>query len=142
MRKFPLPQAWLFALASLQCPQAARRTDFIQFQVEDLSGNKLFETPDLGKPGFWDGTATQALVAPGAMLIGQTNRVTLTFQKAIPVDQNSLPGRLGRSRLRCPNQFFSGHDQGRGAGCENLCGAERDKTVTQDLWSCHYSLLN
>jgi hypothetical protein len=80
--------------------------DFIQFRIEDLSGNKLFETPDLGKQGFWDGTATQGLVAPGAMMIGQTNRVTLTFQKAITVDQTSYPGALGEAAYFARTTFF------------------------------------
>ncbi len=80
--------------------------DFIQFRIEDLSGNKLFETPDLGKQGYWDGTATQALVAPGAMMIGQTNRVTLTFQKAATVDQTSYPGALGEAAYFSRTTFF------------------------------------
>lgn len=69
--------------------------DYIQLRVEDLSGNKLFETPDLGPPGALDGAAVHVLLAPGMLPAGQTNRLTLTFQKAVSPDQGSYPGALG-----------------------------------------------
>ncbi len=70
--------------------------DFVQFRIEDLAGNKLFETPDYGKPGALNGTALSTLVyAPGILTAGQTNNGTLTFQTNVVVDSNSYPGAVG-----------------------------------------------
>jgi hypothetical protein len=69
--------------------------DFIQFRIEDQSGNKLFETPDLNKSGALDGTATQVLVPPGTLAPGTTYRLTLAFHKAVAIDRTSYPGAAG-----------------------------------------------
>lgn len=69
--------------------------DYIQLRIEDLGGNKLFETPDLGLPGALDGTAVRVLLAPAVLPAGQTNKLTLTFQKTVSQDQSSYPGALG-----------------------------------------------
>ncbi len=68
---------------------------FVQFRIEDLMGNKIFETPDYAKPGAFDGTAIAALLGPGILTAGQTNNGTLTFQKNVVVDSNSYPGAVG-----------------------------------------------
>ncbi len=70
-------------------------SDFVQFRIEDLAGNKIFETPDYAKPGAFDGTAIGALLGPGILTAGQTNNGTLTFQKNVVVDSNSYPGAVG-----------------------------------------------
>lgn len=80
--------------------------DFIQFRVEDLAGNKLFETPDWGKEGFWDGTADHVLLVPGSSAYGQTNRVTLTFQKNVAVNGTSYPGAPGAASYFSRTTFF------------------------------------
>jgi hypothetical protein len=80
--------------------------DFIQFRVEDLGGNKFFETPDMGKEGFWDGTAGRVLLAPGSTAYGQTNRVTLTFQKNVALDSTSYPGALGVAGYFARTTFY------------------------------------
>lgn len=81
-------------------------SDFVQFRVEDLAGNKIFETPDLGKPGFWDGTAGRVVLAPGSTAYAQTNRATLTFQKNVALDTTSYPGALGASAYFSRTTFF------------------------------------
>jgi hypothetical protein len=80
--------------------------DFVQFRVEDLAGNKFFETPDFGKPSFWDGTAARVLLGPGSSAYGQTNRVTLTFQKSVGLDQTSYPGALGAAAYFSRTTFY------------------------------------
>jgi hypothetical protein len=80
--------------------------DFIQARVEDLAGNKFFETPDLGKQGFWDGTAGHVLLGPGATAFGQSNRVTLTFQKNVVLDGSSYPGALGAAGYFSRTTFY------------------------------------
>ncbi len=70
-------------------------SDFVQFRIEDTLGNKIFETPDFGKPGAFDGTAISVLLGPGILTAGQTNNGTLTFQKNVVVDTNSYPGAVG-----------------------------------------------
>lgn len=80
--------------------------DLIQIRVEDLAGNKFFETPDLGKEGFWDGTADHVLLAPNSSAYAQTNRVTLTFQKNVALDDTSYPGTLGAASYFSRTTFF------------------------------------
>lgn len=72
------------------------RNDYVQFRLQDLAGNKILETPGLGKLGAWDGTATRILLAPGTLFSRQTNQLTLEFQKSVATDTNSYPGALGR----------------------------------------------
>ena len=70
---------------------------YIQFRVQDLSGNKVFETPDLNNAGALDGTATRTLVAPGTLSPGLTYRDTLLFQEAATLDSRGMVGALGES---------------------------------------------
>jgi len=70
--------------------------DLIQFRLEDQLGNKLFETPDLGKEGAMDGTATYAILPPGNLGPGATNVATLIFGKIVTTQQTNYPGATGR----------------------------------------------
>lgn len=72
-------------------------TDFIQLHIEDLAGNKIWETPDVEKPGALDGTATNAVVPPGVLNTNQTYNARIQFQKAVTVDWTNYPGVLSES---------------------------------------------
>jgi hypothetical protein len=72
-------------------------TDFVQFHIEDLAGNKVWETPDVEKPGALDGTATNAVVPPGVLNTNQTYNARIQFQKAVTVDRTNYPGVLSES---------------------------------------------
>jgi hypothetical protein len=80
--------------------------DFVQLHIEDLNGNKLFETPDFGDAGALDGTATHALVAPGPLTSGRTNLARLTFQSQFAINPGSYPGALGHSSYYSRTTFF------------------------------------
>jgi len=71
--------------------------DFIQLRIQDALSNRIFETPDPGKEGVLDGTATSALVyVPGALMAGQIySKCTLAFYKHVFSDTNSYPGAVG-----------------------------------------------
>ncbi|HUR45127.1 MAG TPA: hypothetical protein VMZ27_04545 [Candidatus Saccharimonadales bacterium] len=71
--------------------------DFIQFRIEDSTGNKVFETPDIGEMGALDGTAMFAWVPPGTLKPGKTYAATLLFQKTAARDDSSYPGAHGLS---------------------------------------------
>ena len=66
--------------------------DFVQLHIEDLAGNKIWETPDVDKVGALDGTATNALVPPGVLSTNQTYNARVQFQKAVTVDRTTYPG--------------------------------------------------
>jgi hypothetical protein len=71
--------------------------DFVQLRIQDAFGNRIFETPDPGKEGVLDGTATSALIyVPGALTAGQIySKCTLAFYKHVFSDTNSYPGAVG-----------------------------------------------
>src|SRR2546428_6617130 len=71
--------------------------DFVQLRIQDAFGNRIFETPDPGKEGVLDGTATSVLVyIPGALMAGQIySKCTLVFYKHVFGDTNSYPGAVG-----------------------------------------------
>lgn len=80
--------------------------DIIQFRVQDLLGNKIFETPDPGKPGAFDGTAIRVLIAPGILSPGQTSQATLLFQKTVGINQTSYPEALGEAGYFARTTFY------------------------------------
>jgi hypothetical protein len=69
--------------------------DFVQLRIEDSTGNKIFETPDLGENGALDGTAIFALVPPGTLKASKTYAATLTFQRIVARNDYDYPGALG-----------------------------------------------
>ena len=72
-------------------------TDFVQFHIEDLAGNKIWETPDVEKPGALDGTATNAVVPAGVLNTNQTYNARIQFQKAVTANWTNYPGVLSES---------------------------------------------
>jgi hypothetical protein len=69
--------------------------DFVQLHISDSLGNKVWETPDLGRLGSLDGRASSALVPPHTLAPGQSYAANLDFAKASQRDANSYPGALG-----------------------------------------------
>src|SRR3954469_19445025 len=58
-------------------------SDFIQLRIEDSTGSKVFETPDLGESGALDGMANFAVIPPGTLKPGKAYSGTLTFQRIV-----------------------------------------------------------
>jgi hypothetical protein len=69
--------------------------DFIQFHVEDLQGNKVFETPNYGKNGAFNGTALQVILPRNTLTAGRSYNARVVFQKDSVLDTTSYPGALG-----------------------------------------------
>jgi len=65
--------------------------DFIQLRIEDLQNNKLFATPDLGKPLALDGRATSATIKAGILAPNQSYRATLLFKRIPALDTTTIP---------------------------------------------------
>ena len=82
-----------------------KRTDFVQLHIEDLAGNKIWETPDVEKPGALDGTATNAVVPPGVLNTNQTYNARIQFQKGVTVDWTNYPGVLSEAGYFTRNTF-------------------------------------
>jgi hypothetical protein len=69
--------------------------DYLQFRIEDEQGNKIYETPDLGKDEALDGTAVGVTIPANTLQPGQSYQARLTFQKHRTVDTHSVAGALG-----------------------------------------------
>jgi len=69
-------------------------SDFIQFRIEDLQGNKIFETHDFGEVGALNGTATFVWIEPGTLKPGKTYAATLRFQRNVTINRG-YAGSLG-----------------------------------------------
>jgi hypothetical protein len=81
-------------------------SDYLQFRIEDLNNNKIFETPDLGKAGALDGTPTKILVAPGTLIPNQTYRTRVLFRKVTSFNTVSYPGAVGEAAYYARTTFF------------------------------------
>ncbi len=79
--------------------------DYVQFRIEDAFGNKLFETPDLGKPGALNGLAPSTVVPGGTLGLGQVYSATLVFTKVVAADGGSYPGAQGFGGYFAATQF-------------------------------------
>jgi hypothetical protein len=79
--------------------------DVVSFEIDDVSGNPITNTPDFGQPGQLDGTATNFLVPAGLLTMGTTNTGHLEFIKVISSDTNSVPGALGVTGYFAETQF-------------------------------------
>src|ERR1051325_217112 len=54
-------------------------SDYIQLRIEDSAGDKVFETPDFGKPGALNGIVTTVMMTPGTLEAGHVYSATLRF---------------------------------------------------------------
>ena len=73
----------------------ATSSDFIHLQVEDMAGNKVFETADLGKSGALTGIKTAAKIPDGTLIPGTAYAAKLLFVRVLGLDTTSYPGALG-----------------------------------------------
>lgn len=61
--------------------------DFVRLRVEDASGNRVFETPELGKPGALNGLSPNGFTLPANLLApGTAYSAELLFAHASQVD--------------------------------------------------------
>jgi hypothetical protein len=75
--------------------QGGTANDFIQLQIEDLSGNNVWETPDFGESGQLDGLATQTMVPAGTLSPGLIYVATIRFVKVLYNSHPNYPGAQG-----------------------------------------------
>jgi hypothetical protein len=69
--------------------------DFIIFEIDDVLGNTITNSPNLGQPGQLDGTATNFLIAGGTLLTGGSYTGRLEFIKITAQDTNTIAGAIG-----------------------------------------------
>ncbi len=79
--------------------------DAVSFEIDDVSGNAITNTPGFGEPGQLDGTVTNFMVPAGLLTAGTTNTGHLGFIKVIATDTNSVPGALGVTGYFAQTQF-------------------------------------
>ncbi len=71
--------------------------DFIQLTLEDISGQGIFSTPDLGEPDALSGSATSTVIPAGFLIPGQTYKARLLFVNFTSVNTAAYPGAVGHS---------------------------------------------
>jgi hypothetical protein len=70
--------------------------DHIDVQIEDSSGNEVFDTPGHGNDGALDGLATSVTIPPFTLQPGQAYEARILFQKILRADDSGYPGVVGR----------------------------------------------
>jgi len=68
--------------------------DYVQLRVKDQLGNTAYETPDLGKVGWLNGTCSNATIKAGHLVPGQTYGVNLFFKRSPVVNVTEYSGVL------------------------------------------------
>src|SRR5262249_54845048 len=79
--------------------------DFIQLHIDDLQGNKVFETPNFGKTGALSGNDFRATVPHSTLAAGTSYDVTVVFQKNLVLDASGIPGALGVASYAARTSF-------------------------------------
>ena len=69
--------------------------DFIQVAIADVSGVTLFQSPDPGKPGGLDGTATSLVIPANTLPPATTLGGQLLFARTVAADSTTYPGVTG-----------------------------------------------
>jgi hypothetical protein len=80
--------------------------DFVQLHIDDSSGNKVWETPDIGEAGVLNGLATSTLMPPGTLAAGQSYQARLDYGKAVTLDRTNYPGALGLAQYYKRTKFI------------------------------------
>jgi hypothetical protein len=70
-------------------------SDFIQLQVDDENGDKVFETPDFEKAKAFTGLRTSATLPAGTLAAGKTYTAKLLFLRVVQKTTAGYPGALG-----------------------------------------------
>ncbi len=69
-------------------------SDFVQLRIEDLQGNKVFQTSNLGSQNALNPGVTNCTVAAGTLLPGQSYVGSLYFRHLVGVNATSYPAVL------------------------------------------------
>jgi len=70
--------------------------DFVVFEIDDVLGNTITNSPDLGQPGQLDGTATNFVISGGTLPSSGAYTGRLEFIKiTAPPDTNTIAGAIG-----------------------------------------------
>jgi hypothetical protein len=69
-------------------------SDFVQCRIEDLQGNKVFQTPNIGSQNALNPGATNCTVAAGTLLPGQSYAGTIAFERVAGLNTTSYPAVL------------------------------------------------
>jgi len=74
-----------------------KSSDYIQLQIEDASGNNVFETPDLGKAQTLTGLQSSTKIPAHTLNPGTAYLAKLRFLRIVDLDTSSYPRALGVS---------------------------------------------
>ncbi len=80
-------------------------TDFVQFEIVNENGMKVYSTPEFGQAGALDGTATGVTVAANTLAPGRFYAASIVFFRRVDLDQTSYPGALYASGYFTLNEF-------------------------------------
>jgi len=69
-------------------------SSFIQVRIEDLQGNKVFQTPNIGSQAALNARATNCTVAAGTLLPGQSYVGSIYFKNLVGLNAASYPAVL------------------------------------------------
>ena len=73
---------------------AGAPTDFVQFRIEDLQGNKIFQTSNIGSQKAGNPGVTNCTVAAGTLLAGQSYVGTISFERIASLNTTNYPAVL------------------------------------------------
>jgi hypothetical protein len=73
---------------------AGAPSDFVQLRIEDLQGNKVFQTSNLGSQKALNPGVTNCTVAAATLLAGQSYVGTISFQRIVGLNTTSYPAVL------------------------------------------------
>ena len=68
--------------------------DFVQFRIQDLQGNRVFQTPNIGSQNALNPGATNCMVPAGTLLAGQSYVGSLSFKHLVGLNVTSYPAVL------------------------------------------------
>jgi len=69
-------------------------SDFVQFRIEDLQGNKVFQTPNIGSQNALNPGATNCTVGAATLLAGQSYVGAISFERIAGLNTTSYPAVL------------------------------------------------
>jgi hypothetical protein len=73
---------------------AGAPSDFVQVRIEDLQGNKVFQTPNIGSQNALNPGATNCTVGAATLLAGQSYVGTIAFERIVGLNTTSYPAVL------------------------------------------------
>ena len=79
--------------------------DFVRLHIEDLHGNVVFDTPNLGAPKALNGGVTNATIPAGTLPPGQSCSASLTFQRTASFNITNYPAVLAIADYYARSKF-------------------------------------